>query len=129
MAAGIHDITIEQGASWRLVLNWKGDDGYVVPLNGWQARMQVRETYASKTPLLDLTTENGRITLDAANGVIAIEIPAAETAAVPINHTKATWVDGKQAQQLVYDLEMIAPSGQVTRLLQGAVLFTPEVTR
>lgn len=128
MAAGIYDIIIEQGADWRLVLTWKDEAGAPVNLTGYTARMQVRETYASKVKVFDLTTENGRITLPG-DGVIELAIPASVSAAVAINPAKTAWIDGKQAQQLVFDIEMVAPSGAVTRLLQGAALFVPEVTK
>lgn len=129
MAAGIYDIIIEQGADWRLVLTWKDAAGDPMPLVNYTARMQVRETWASKTKIFELTTGNGGIVLDAGNGTVTMHLPAADSAAVPINPTKTAWIDGKQAQQLVFDLELIDPAGVVTRLLQGAALFVPEVTK
>lgn len=129
MAAGIYDITIEQGADWRLVITWKDDKAAPMDLAGFTARMQVRESFASKVKVFELTTENGQITLGGADGIVTMELPAAITAAVAINPTKTTWIDGKQAQQLVFDLEMISPAGAITRLIQGSALFVPEVTK
>lgn len=129
MAAGIYDIVIEQGADWRLVITWKDADGNAMNLTGYLARMQVRESFSSKVKVFDLTTENGRITLDAAEGIVTMHMDAAVTAGAVINPAKTAWIDGKQAQQLVFDLEMIAPGGTVTRLIQGAALFVPEVTK
>lgn len=129
MAAGIYDIIIEQGADWRLVMTWKSPTGEPMNLNGYGARMQVRESWNSKAVIFDLTTDNGRITMDHTNGVISLNLPASATAQVPINPAKTAWVDGKQGQQLVFDLEVIDQVGTVTRLIQGAVLFIPEVTR
>ena len=129
MAAGIYDIIIEQGADWRLVMNWKDPGGVPMNLAGYRARMQVRETFAAKAKVFDLTTENGMITLDAVNGLVSLHLPADVSAEVPILPAKTAWIDGKQAQQLVFDIEMIAPDGGVTRLIQGAVLFVPEVTK
>ncbi|MBF9235576.1 hypothetical protein [Microvirga alba] len=129
MAAGIYDIIIEQGADWRLVMTWKDAEGAPVNLSGYTARMQVRETFASKSKLFELTTENGRITLAAADGVITLHLPAAVSAAAVINPAKLAWIDGKQAAQMVFDVEMIDAAGVVTRLIQGSVLFVPEVTK
>lgn len=129
MSAGIYDIIIEQGADWRLVMTWQSTAGGPMNLAGYTARMQVRETWASKLKVFDLTTENDRISMDAENGVISLNIPAAITSAVAVNPAKTSWVDGKQSQQLVFDLEVIDPAGVVTRLIQGAALFIPEVTR
>lgn len=129
MAAGLYDITIEQGADWRLVMTWKSPTGEPMNLTGYTARMQVRESWATKAKVFELTTENGRIDLDPSNGCVSLHLSAGDTAAVQINPTKTAWIDGKQGQQLVFDLEMIDAAGVVTRLIQGAVLFIPEVTR
>ncbi len=129
MSAGLYDITIEQGADWRLVLTWKDAAGDPMQLNGYTGRMQVRETWNSKTKIFELTTGNGGIVLDAANGGITLHLPAAVTTAYQVNPAKTAWIDGKQAQQLVFDLEMIDGQGGVTRLVQGAALFIPEVTK
>ena len=129
MAAGLYDILIEQGADWNLTLTWRDELGNPMNLAGYTARMQVRETFASKVKVFDLTTENGLITLDPPNGLVSLRIPAAVSAAVPVIPAKTAWVDGKLAQQLVFDMEMIDGQGGVTRLLQGSALFVPEVTR
>lgn len=49
-------------------------------------------------------------------GVITLSLTATLTAGIP-------------ATRYVYDLEMISSGGVVTRLLEGYVTVTPEVTR
>jgi hypothetical protein len=79
--------------------------------------MQVRQRHTSEDPAaLNLTTENGGITLGGAAGTIAIVAAATSTGDI-------TFKRG------VYDLEMISASGIVTRLIEGVVTVTPEVTR
>ena len=129
MAAGLYDITIEQGADWNLSMTWRDATGQPVNLAGYTARMQVRETWASKAKVFDLSTENGLITLGESVGVVAMKIPAAVSAAVVVPPAKVSWVEGKQAQQMVFDVELVNQDGAVTRLLQGSALFVPEVTR
>ena len=92
MSAGLYDITIEQGADWRLVLTWKDAAGDPMQLNGYTGRMQVRETWNSKTKIFELTTGNGGIVLDAANGGITLHLPAAVSAAYQVNPTKTAWI-------------------------------------
>ena len=77
--------------------------------------MQVREYTAATTTLLELTTENGRLTITEAQGIIAASVPAAITAA--LTFTRA-----------VYDLEIVA-GAVVTRVIQGVVDLSKEVTR
>lgn len=129
MSAGIYNITIEQGADWRLLFVWKDQAGNPHNLTGWTARMQVRETVDSKTALFDLTTENGQIAIGNENGTVEIKIPAAMSQEVKANPKNLVWQDGKQGVSFSYDLELIDTQGIVTRLLQGAAFFVPEVTR
>lgn len=116
MAAAVYNITIEQGATFQLHLVYKDSGGTPIDISGYTARMQVRREYSSPTPLLDLNTENGGITLGDATG--KVDVVAADTATRAIT-----------AKSGVYDLELISPGGVVTRLIGGTVLVTPEVTK
>lgn len=116
MSAGIYDIYIEQGATYNQPLVWKDSSGTAVNVTGYTARMQIRKTIDATTIILTLTTENGRITVGGANGLITLLVSAADTAAL-------TTFCG------VYDLEVISPAGVVTRLLEGQVEVSKEVTR
>lgn len=129
MSAGIYNITIEQGADWHLYFVWRNAISEPRDLSGWSARMQIRETVASKTPLVALGTEDGSIMLGNTSGTVSISLPASLTQPIKINPASLVWQDGKQGVPLVYDLEMIDPEGVVKRLLQGGVFFVPEVTR
>lgn len=109
--------TIYQGATFRKRLTWKaGTPAVPVDLTGCTARMQVRAEVESETPLLSLTTENDRITLGGAAGTIDLYVSDEDTAEI-------TWEGG------VHDLEIEHPSGEVTRLAEGSVSVSPEVTR
>lgn len=116
MTAVNYDITIEQGATFQLNLVWKAPAGTPIDLTGYTARMQVREKVTSTTPLLTLTTENGGIALGGAAGTIAV------TAA-------ATLTDDIAVKRGVYDLELVSAGDVVTRLIEGCVTVSPEVTR
>jgi hypothetical protein len=114
MAAGIYDITIEQGATFQLSLTWKDSNDAPVDLTGYSARMQVRETYESEETLVSLTSP-GDMVLGGVLGTILITIQPAVTSVLPL-------VEG------VYDIEMIAGS-VIYRLLQGKATISREVTR
>lgn len=116
MAAATYDILIEQGATFQLNLVYKDSNDTPIDISGYTARMQVRRSYDAPTPLLDLTTENGCITLGGAAGTIAVEASSTLTKDLP---TKPS----------VYDLELISPQSVVTRLIRGAATISPEVTK
>jgi hypothetical protein len=114
--AGEYDLEFLQGETYTKQFIWKDSAGTAVNLTGYTARMQVRQSKASDTVLLELTTENGRITLGGAAGTIDLNLTATTTAAI-------TWRRG------LYDLELVASNGVVTRLLEGEVTVSKEVTR
>lgn len=121
MLAEVYNITAEQGAKYSLDITWRDDQGDPINLTGYTARMQVRESVSAADVLIELTTENGRITLGGAAGTILLEIDADVMAALDTNHLKVTWR---------YDLELVpADPDDTVRLLRGKFVVLPEVTR
>ena len=114
MKPGKYNFVCPQGTTFAEQLTWSIDDS-PVDLDTYTARMQVREKYTSTQKILDLTTENGGITLGGDAGTIDINIDANSTASLV-------------AKTYVYDIELIS-SSTVTRLLEGNFIVTPEVTR
>ena len=114
MTPGKYNFVCPQGTTFSSQLIWAVDDE-PVNLSTYTARMQVREKYTSTQKILDLTTENGGITLGGDEGTIGINVNATVSA-------------GIVPKTYVYDLEMVS-SSVVTRLLEGKFIVTPEVTR
>ena len=116
MSAGVHNFDITKGSTLSKTFTWKDSAGSVIDITGFTARMQVRPTQESATKILDLTTENGGITLGGAAGTIVLAATAVATAAIT-------------QERGVYDLELVSGGGVVTPLLKGIINFIPEVTR
>lgn len=113
MAAAKLNLTIEQGTTFSKRLTWRDKSKRLVPLVGYTARMQIRASVSATEVILELSTANGRITLGAA-GTIDLNLTPAETSALKAG---------------VYDLELTDVAGRVTRLIEGKVNVSPEVTR
>jgi hypothetical protein len=116
MAAVYYDILIEQGATYLRTFVWKDSDEVPVDLTNYTARMQIRRKRSSTTVEHTATTENGGIVLGGTAGTIDIIIPA--TATAEFDFTKG-----------VYDLELESTGNVVTRLIEGSVEVSKEVTR
>jgi hypothetical protein len=114
MKPGKYNFVCPQGSTFSQQLIWSVDNE-PVDLTTYTARMQVREKYKSPNFILNLTTENGAITLGGEEGTIDIDINSVATSEVV-------------AKDYVYDLELVS-SSVVTRLLEGKFIVTPEVTR
>jgi hypothetical protein len=110
------NLPLRQGATFRKRLQWKSPAGAPIDLTGCTARLQVREEVESPTVLVDLTTENGGITLGGVDGTIDLFVSATATAAY-------AWESG------VHDLEIEHPNGDVTALAYGGASLAKEVTR
>jgi len=116
MSAGKLDIYIEQGATFQAQLIWKDALEALIDLSGYTARLQIRPKIASDILYIDLNTENNGIVLGGAAGTIDMSIAAVVTEAI-------TWLRAK------YDLELIDGSGFVTRLVEGDVTISFNVTK
>ena len=116
MNPGQHSFTCPQGTTFSKSLTYKVNK-FAVNLTGYSARMQVRESYTSATTIVSLTSaEGGGMTLGGVAGTITFTIPAATTSVL-------------KSGTYLYDLEIVSPSGEVTRLLEGKFKVTPEITR
>lgn len=109
-------LLIMQGATFRHKFTWQGADKRSRNLTGYTAKMQIRATAAATAVLQELSSVNGKISLGGNLGTIDLHLTALETASY-------SW------STAVYDLELIAPSGDVYRLVEGGVTVSPEVTR
>jgi ABC-type nickel/cobalt efflux system permease component RcnA len=110
-----YNVTIDQGATWYLNVEYDNPNGTPVNLTGYTAALQLRSLPESATAVLSLSTGSG-ITITGATGLVAISATATQTRAID----EGTYY---------YDLEITSAAGVVTRLVQGQAVVTPEVTR
>jgi len=136
MPARKRDFIIEKGADFQRQLFLK--PGPDADIRNFTARMQVRSAVSSEIVVLELTTENNRITCG--YGVITINVPSSITTTLD---TSGLTIKGKvtepgpigelpyesEGKLAVYDLELISPAGVVTRYLEGRVCIVDNVTR
>lgn len=115
MTAGIYNATIDQGATWSVVVTYKDSAGTPINLTGYTAAMQVRQQYSSADADLTLTSPSGGIVITPLTGVVTITMTAAQTAALEEGY-------------YVYDVELTSGSYK-DRLIQGQLTVAPEVTR
>jgi len=116
MTAATNNFIIDQGANWSVTFVYKNSAGTAINLTGYTAALQIRDTYADSTTDLSLSSPSNGITITGATGTIAVTATAAQTAAIA-------------AGNYVYDLEITSGGGIVTRLVQGKVSVSPQVTR
>jgi hypothetical protein len=109
------DLRVYQGSRFELPVDVK-ENGAVKDLTGYTARMQIRPSKESAQVLADYSTANGAITINPATGRVTVVAASAVTDAY-------TWVAG------VYDMEIVTSGGEATRILEGRVSLSRQVTR
>lgn len=115
MNPGRYNLSVYKGTTFELKPVWK-IGGVPVILQGYTADMQVR--YATDTAIIvELSTANGRITIDSAYGRVNLKLTATETAALPSGTYQ-------------YDLNLTdTATGIVYKILQGVFIINESVTQ
>ena len=131
MSAGRYSLYIEQGTTVNFEIQYKDVAGNPVNLTGYGARMQIRPSVDSSTVYLTLSSslqpDGTGLSMSGSapykplsSGSIGVYIASCTSSM--LNFTDA-----------VYDLEIFVPNGTdcptVTRILQGPVRLSKEVTR
>lgn len=109
------NLVIPQGSTFKQIYYFKDSAGVAVDLTGYTGRCQFRESVDATATLYNSLTL-GDVTIVGATGAVTLEIPAATTTA---------WT----FRSAVYDIEIVAADGKVTRLAKGRVRVDPEITR
>ena len=125
MAAGIYNFTIEQGATFTRIFKYKQADGTPINLDeASEIRMHIRKkiddtSFITGGSFSYTPTSNNGFSIGSGSGTVTNEItlliPAVSTSAYSFNTA-------------VYDIE-IDNQGTTTRLLQGKIKLSKEVTR
>lgn len=106
------ELTINQGATFEETIDLENDDGTPINLANTSFSAQIRKSYYSTNATANITVD---IVTPAANGQIRLSITAANTANI-------------KAGRYLYDLKMVNAANTTTRVVEGIVTVTPQVT-
>ena len=106
------ELTIDQGATFESSLDLVDDDGAAINVAGYVFSGQIRKSYYSLNPTANLTLN----IVNAANGNVNIFLSSATTANI-------------KAGRYVYDVKMTDTTNTVTRIVEGIITVTPQVTK
>ena len=106
------DLYIDSGADFSSALDLAADDGSPINVAGYLFSCSIRKSYYSAN-----VTANVLVTItDAPNGATVLSMTAANTANI---------FPGRY----VYDVKMTDTSGQTSRIVEGIMTITPQVTQ
>ena len=104
------NLLIDQGSSYSTTLMLTTETDEAMDLSGYTGAAQVRKHYTSSN------SSAFSVDLNTTTGTVTISMSA---------NTTANLVAGRY----VYDVEITSGSGNVTRVVEGIVTVTPNVTR
>jgi hypothetical protein len=102
------NLVIDQGTTFSQVISLTDADDLPLDTDVYSARGQIRKHYLSNTSVSFTTT--------LANGDLTLSLTSTQTANIV-------------AGRYVYDVELIDAANNVTRLMEGIVTVTPEVSK
>lgn len=103
------NLVIDQGTTYEVTLDLTDENGDVLALTGYTANSQLRKWYTSTNSTAFSTSINAEA------GTITLSLSANQTA----NLT---------AGRYVYDVE-VTSSGVISRIIEGIITVTPNVTK
>jgi len=106
------ELTINQGATFESDLDLVDDDGSAINVANYVFSGQIRKSYYSLNPTANLTLN----IVNAASGNVNIYLSAATTSNI-------------KAGRYVYDVKMKDTANTVTRIVEGVITVTPQVTK
>jgi hypothetical protein len=104
------NIVIDQGSTFDVTFDLTDENGDPLNLIGYTVSSQLRKHYSSTNSVSFSCSTSG------ANGNVTIALTANQTSSIP---------NGRY----VYDLELTNVDGTVSRIIEGIVTVTPQVTR
>jgi hypothetical protein len=104
------NIIIDQGTTFSTVINLTDDNGTAIDLTGYTGDAEMRKHYTSSN------SQSFSIALGGTSGTVTLSLTANQTA----NLTSGRYV---------YDVEVTSSANVVSRIVEGIVTVTPQVTR
>lgn len=106
------ELTLDQGTTFETSVSLANDDQTAINVTGYSFSSQIRKSYYSTNAVANLTVT----VVDASTGNVKLSMTAANTANV-------------KAGRYLYDLLMTDTGGIKTRVIEGVITVTPQVTR
>jgi len=124
MSAGVHNILIEQGATFQLTLTMRDETGTPINLTGQTFQGWLKQSFTEVAAIAEfdfsLQDQSDPLTV----GKVVVSLDAITTAALPAQGKGTV----RTLTKMVYDIESYDGDGYIVRWLQGEASISPEVT-
>lgn len=104
------NLIIDQGTTYSTSIDVTDADDVPVNLTGYTGTAQIRKHYSSSN------STAFAVSISSLDGIVTLSLTASQTAAL-------------NAGRYVYDCELVNSSNVISRICEGIVTVTPQVTR
>jgi len=105
-----NNLVIDQGSDYSVIINVETSNNMPASLSGYTAQSQIRKNYTS------LTAYSFGTVVNSALRIVTLSLSSNTTDTIP-------------GGRYVYDCEITSNTGIKTRLVEGIVTITPQVTK
>lgn len=109
--ATISNLFVDAGANYSTIITVAASNGQALDLTDYTVKSQMRKSYQSTTAY-NFTSS----IYDPTAGKVRLQLTSTESSAIP-------------AGRWLYDVEITSPAGNKTRVVEGIVTVTPEITQ
>ena len=109
--ATISNLFVDAGSDYSNIITVSSTNGQPLDLTGYTVASQMRKSYSSSTAYAFTAS-----VYDAANGKVRLQLSASDSSVIP-------------AGRWLYDVEITSSSGTKTRVVEGIVTITPQITQ
>ncbi len=139
MTAPRQDLIVQEGETWAFSCVARDASGEPLDLTGHTARAVIADAFGGAA-IKELTTENGGVWLGGDSGSLTLVMSAEQTASLRscdiMEYAHAGISDRydrgsrmvSRPRHLVHDVDLIDPSGLVSRVLTGRMIIYPSAT-
>jgi len=109
--ATISNLFVDAGSDYSNIITVSSTNGQSLDLTGYTVASQMRKSYSSSTVYAFTAS-----LYDAATGRVRLQLSASNSSAIP-------------AGRWLYDVEITSGAGSKTRVVEGIVTITPQITQ
>ena len=109
--ATVSNLFVDAGANYSNIITVAASNGQALDLTGYTVASQMRKSYQSSTAY-----NFSASVYQAATGKVRLQLSDTQSSAIP-------------AGRWLYDVEITSPSGTKTRVVEGIVTVSPQITQ
>lgn len=109
--ATISNLYVDAGSTYSNIITVSASNGQALDLTGYTVASQMRKSYGSST-----VYNFSASIYNASQGKVRLQLSNIQSEAIP----SGRWL---------YDVEIKSPSGSVTRVVEGIVTVSPQITQ